>query len=117
LREAAGVMQPGGTRCEAHIIVERRNGLIASAHISIPVNFFITSKISQAWHPVNHDVIYRNAKLQPWSVRKGCVAVMRILAKGDPRRGVNWNEAILAEFDLPNGQDPRWRGRRRRGQA
>jgi hypothetical protein len=37
--------------------------------------------------------------------RKGCVAVTRILAKGAPRRGVNWNEAVLAEFGLPNGQD------------
>jgi hypothetical protein len=36
--------------------------------------------------------------------RKGCVAVVRVLAKGAPRGGVNWNETILAKLGLTNGQ-------------
>ena len=34
LRLPAGIVQPGSTRCEARIIVKRRNGPIAGAHIS-----------------------------------------------------------------------------------
>jgi hypothetical protein len=34
LREAAGVMQPGGARRQAHIVLKRRNRLISAAHIS-----------------------------------------------------------------------------------
>src|SRR5438445_2489339 len=39
LRQPPGVVQPGGTRCKAAIVVKRRNGPVASVHIS-SCNFF-----------------------------------------------------------------------------
>ena len=52
LGEAAGVMQPGGARCQAGIVVKWLKRPVAAAH-ALPCNIFQNDKISHARRTVN----------------------------------------------------------------